>query len=183
MCGRLKLTHPDHLLQEFHLPPQFKSYLREGTQIIPRQKVPTLYSKEGRLRGTASLWGVRGNQGKFIYNARGESSDSFFWEYAFQNNRALILCDGFYETKGEKTYLFELPDQQPFGLAAVMYPVGLLWTSAVVTCPAFGNVAPIHHRQPLPLSPEQVDIWLYEGGDTWQHLLAPSHPPFVVTQV
>lgn len=84
-------------------------------------------------------------------------------------SRCIALADGFYEffkpvdlkAKRKDRWLFTWPEQPWFGIAAIWraHPaVGEAFT--LLTCAPGPDVAPLHHRQIVVLSPEDCFRWL-----------------------
>ncbi|GAC1352506.1 MAG: SOS response-associated peptidase [Polyangiales bacterium] len=97
--------------------------------------------------------------------------------------RCVVPADGFYEWTGEKgdrtPFFFHRRDRAPMFFAGVC-DAPPADPSDAATPPAFallttranGTVAPIHHRMPVILAPEQVTRWL--GGSEASQLLVPA---------
>ncbi|WP_066803302.1 SOS response-associated peptidase [Sphingomonas asaccharolytica] len=127
--------------------------------------VRTANRDPGNRRAVGELvnrrWSWPGARGKPVYNFRSESR-------AFTSGRCLIVADGFYEftdpLPGEKRktkWLFTLKDHPWFCIAGIWraHPeVGEAFT--MLTMDAGEDIAPYHHRQIVPLAPEQWAAWL-----------------------
>ena len=126
---------------------------------------PIVRSVEGR-RSAGELvnrrWSWPGNNGKPVYNFRSEGRE-------FTSGRCLILADGFYEftkpddpkQKRQNKWLFTIKDRRWFCIAGIWrsHPeIGEAFT--MLTMDAGEDIAPYHHRQIIPLAPDQWSDWL-----------------------
>jgi putative SOS response-associated peptidase YedK len=152
---------------------------------------------EGRRQFILMRWGFIPGWVKdpktfpLVINVRGESArEKPSFRAAFMRRRCLMPADGFYEwhrlgegrRQENRPYLFRKPDRGFFAFAA-------LWetwhsqdgseidTVAIVTGPANGQMAAIHHRSPVIVPPEAFDAWLDPAAEPagLQALLRP--PP------
>ncbi len=113
-----------------------------------------------------------------MINARAETvATSSAFASAFERRRCLVPADGWYEwvrTKnGKQPYFMTPADGQVVvfaGLWANWGPEKLL-TCSIVTTAAVDDLALIHDRMPLVLSPSRWDAWLEGRADA--SLLAP----------
>ncbi len=178
MCGRYSLTTPVEALRRvfgFLEQPN----LAPGYNIAPTQAVAALrLGADGerhfaRLRwGLVPAWAKDLAIGARMINARAESvAEKPAFRSAFRSRRCLVMADGFYEwrkrDKGPKQpYRVTLEDGGSFGFAGLWES----WTDkgsgdtvetcTIVTTEANELLAPIHHRMPVILMPEEVDAWL-----------------------
>ena len=92
-----------------------------------------------------------------------------FFRQAFRTKRCLVLADGFYEWqrtgKGKVPYRITLKTDEPFAFAGIWSLVHDAqrrpWsTFAIITTAANRPVAPIHHRMPVILHPQDEATWL-----------------------
>lgn len=140
-----------------------------------------LVASPGRRRLAAMRWGMipmkrvnaRGRPVmQTIVNAR---SESLFEKSAFEGlGRAVFPVDGWYEWTGavrRKTrWRIARKDAAMLAFAAVYdvwrAPGGREASSfATVTCPPNAAVEAIHHRMPVVIASENVDIWLTGAPD------------------
>jgi putative SOS response-associated peptidase YedK len=196
MCGRYAVTLPPEAMREAfayreqpNFPPRYN--------IAPTQPVPVVRLDEGRRQFILMRWGFIPGWVKdpktfpLVINVRGESArEKPSFRAAFMRRRCLMPADGFYEwhrlgegrRQENRPYLFRKPDRGFFAFAA-------LWetwhsqdgseidTVAIVTGPANGQMAAIHHRSPVIVPPEAFDAWLDPAAEPagLQALLRP--PP------
>lgn len=143
----------------------------------PGEEVAVLVGPPRRLIG--ARWGMvmsgrvnaRGRPVmETIVNAR---SETVFEKSAFDGvARAVLPVSGWYEwtgTRGRKTRWRIHDPKQPVLLFAAIYdvwngPGGIaVAQTATVTCAPNKDLEEIHHRMPVLLSPDDVDLWL--GGE------------------
>ena len=110
---------------------------------------------------SSALWGIPlggSGAGRFVTNARFETLDAkpLFRDLA----RCALLTDGWYEWKrvgSKKQPWYHHRDGSLFYMAGVIQPgVGC----AVVTQSATESLADIHHRQPVLLDEQHLEVWL-----------------------
>jgi putative SOS response-associated peptidase YedK len=109
-------------------------------------------------------WSWPGHNKKPVYNFRSEDRE-------FTSHRCLILADGFYEftdpevprpkDKRLDKWLFTMKDRRWFCIAGIWRAhaeIGEAFT--MLTMEAGEDIQPYHHRQIIPLAPEQWVDWL-----------------------
>ncbi|NIA70761.1 SOS response-associated peptidase [Pelagibius litoralis] len=201
MCGRFLLTTPvDALRQLFGFaelpnltvrfnvaPGQAVAAMRldAGLQrhfawlqwgLVPSWSMESRHSKEGRGRPMAPQ-----------IHARAETvAEKPTFRNAYRSRRCVVLADGFYEWRQDgnrQPYCIRLADNGPFAFAALWEPAAARSgateagqdSCALITTDAEGEMAAIHHRMPVILSPDDVGTWLDPASrpDKLQHLLRP----------
>lgn len=192
MCGRFLLySSPEALERSFGL--EFtdkRPNLQPRYNIAPTQDVAVIGTKAGR-RGLAMMhWGLvpswakdRSLAAKMI-NARGESvHEKPAFRAAFKARRCLIPADGFYEWHaeegGKQPYLLEPAAGGPMALGGLFErwrdPAGgELWSCTIVTTEASADIAHLHHRMPLVLTPDHWDAWLTAEPEAARGLIGPA---------
>lgn len=200
MCGRVTLTIDKEELMEILGDiygvedvvdiPNTPSY-----NIGPSSDLLSVIEAKDRRRAGLLTWGFvadwvkedKINHG--LINARSESIDvkpSF--KKSFENRRCIVFANHFYEWKRDKVkrpYLFQVTDQPLMPLAGI-YSIytkkdgSKLSTCALVTCGPNEVMAPIHHRMPVILRPENMGIWLSKTStnEGLQELMKPYPPEF-----
>jgi putative SOS response-associated peptidase YedK len=199
MCGRYAVTLPPEAMraafayrEQPNFPPRYN--------IAPTQPVPVVRLDEGRRQFILMRWGFIPGWVKdpkdypLVVNVRSESaSEKPSFRAALTRRRCLMPADGFYEwhrlgegrQQENRPYLFRKPDRGFFAFAA-------LWetwhsqdgseidTVAIVTGPANGQMAAIHHRSPVVVPPEAFDAWLDPAAEpaTVQSLMRPPPDDF-----
>ena len=180
MCGRFSLALPAQTIAEF-----FKTLVLQAVppryNIAPTQDVLAIRARaeeNGRyaqpLRwGLVPSWSKDIKIGAKLTNARSETlGQKPSFRNAYKYRRCLIPTDGFYEWKrdgaGKQPYFFHAADKSPLGFAGLWEhwsgPSGEeLETCTIITTDANRLMAPVHHRMPVILKPEDYDRWLDPG--------------------
>lgn len=144
--------------------PEGKPNIAARADIKMTDMAPIVRSVEGD-QGAGELvnrrWSWPGSNGRPVYNFRTEGRE-------FRSHRCLILADGFYEftdpsdpkQKRLDKWLFKMGDQRWFCIAGIWResPAGEAFT--MLTMDAGPDVSPYHHRQIIPLRPDQYRDWL-----------------------
>ena len=144
----------------------------------PTSEVPIAYRDGAAVQGAFARWGLvphwhRGALSGMrfsTFNARAEdAARKPAFRDAWRHGRCLVLARGYYEWKRDgdaKQPFFIHPAGNAPGLvfAGLMTRVALPdfegASCAVLTEPAEGDLAAIHHRMPVTLAPEAVAGWL-----------------------
>jgi putative SOS response-associated peptidase YedK len=196
MCGRYAITLPPEAMrasfgyrEQPNFPPRYN--------IAPTQPVPIIRLHDGARQFLLMRWGFIPGWVKdpkdfpLVINIRMESAaEKPSFRHALTRRRCLLPADGFYEWRRSGTgrqaradaFLFRRPDRGFFAFAALWEtwhsPDGSeIDTVAMMTGPANGTMAAIHHRCPVILDPADYDAWLDPGAAPQQinRLLKP--PP------
>ena len=154
--------------------------------VAPTQTVPVVVSNAEHRPGLKAMtWGFppARAKGASLINARSETlrSKPTFRE-AFNHRRCLVPTSGFYEwqrtTSSRKQPWSITPQETPILLLAGIYRVdeggGRF---VVVTAPAEGKMAEIHHRAPVMLEPDAARTWLDREPDRAAAILQSVSPP------
>ena len=173
MCGRYALEATGEAIKSrFNL--KVGCVLKPRYNIAPKTWIPIITAEKIQF----SYWGFTpswitvddGGEAPSFINARVESIDikpSF--RQAFKSNRCIIPASGYYEWKlinGKKQPFFIYsPTELIIGLAGVWgawrQPNGeMIETVAIMTQPAFQNIAHIHERMPVLINESQQACWL-----------------------
>jgi putative SOS response-associated peptidase YedK len=176
MCGRFVITSPPAAIRQIfgyveqpNFPPRHN--------IAPTQPVPVvIVEHDGARHFRLMRWGLLPSwvedPAKFtlLINARAETVlQKPAFKNAMKRRRCLIPADGYYEWQGsekrKRPHFIYRQDGRPIGLAALaetwIGPHGEeLDTVAIVTAPASADLAVLHHRVPVTISPEDFDRWL-----------------------
>ena len=159
MCGRYSVSGSDvaGLRQRFGLDERVE--IRRRFNVAPGDEVLAV-NRDG---GTLLRWGFLRDNAYTTINARAESvMERPIWRNALDERRCLIVADGFYEWQkradGRKQpYWITRADHQPFAFAGLASDWG---TCAIVTTAATPQLAELHDRMPVILSPEDEAAWL-----------------------
>ena len=138
---------------------------------------PGLVVAEGRAR--AMTWGfplvVKGRHGqplkpKPVTNAREDKLLTGFWRDSFVHRRCLVPVSQWAEAEGEKGRMtrtwYGLPDHELFAVAG-LWRASAEWGEVytVVMVDGHPQMAAVHDRMPLILSPAAQRYWLHGTPD------------------
>ena len=186
MCGRYALTvDPSEFLDEMGLAPDSDAPWSPRWNIAPTQDAPVvLHGRDGRPRVERFRWGLVPHWadapavGTRMINARAETvASKAAFRDAFQRRRCLVPASGFYEWRAVAG------NKHPWwihGDAPVLTFAGLwerwraedgerLHTFTILTTRASAWIAPLHHRMPVVIDPEDRSSWL-EGDMSAERL-------------
>ena len=198
MCGRFALTVPHEAVAElFDVAPD-PSLIGRGPRynVCPTQEVEAVRLGEAgrevaRLRwGYIPHWYKTPSDGPLLINARAETiAEKPAFRKSVRERRCLIPASGFYEWKSSAG-----KGKEPYWIAAADGAPLLAWagiwrewdgaegqaysTCAIVTVAANAELAPIHHRAPLVIAPEDWPLWLGEAGKGAALLMQPADDGF-----
>ncbi len=196
MCGRFTIISDPVAYQiefDFEMGAEGKAGWKSRYNVAPSQSIPVVLQDQERMLNLMQ-WGLIPNwpsnrDGKFnLINVRAETvrGKAYFKKLVEEDQRCLILADGFYEWQKpqiKKTpkipYYFQRKDSRPFAFAGVwensLTPDEQeIKTCAIITCPPNNLVAPIHNRMPVMLDPASGLEWL--GQTSLDKLLAMLKP-------
>ena len=176
MCGRYVYTlPPDAMARLFKLervPDYAPRWNIAPSQLIPIVRVGADGVREGALLrwGLHPVWMKEPPGAKSMINARCEgAAEKPFFRDAYKRRRAIVPADGFYEWRREgkaKTpYFIRRRDGLPLAFAGLWErwrgaDGGAVETAAILTAAGNADVAHLHDRMPVMLTPEDVDLWL-----------------------
>lgn len=177
MCGRYSLTDPDKAIRELfgydgpplNWPPLYN--------IAPTLDVPAVVrGSGGRPRalvkarwGLVPPWAKDMKIGAKLTNARAETvAEKPSFRSAWKGRRCLIAADGFYEWQADGAakvpFRVSYEDERPFAFAGLWErwdgPDGPVRSCTIITTAANAVLAPIHHRMPVIVDPENFARWL-----------------------
>ncbi len=200
MCGRFGVAITgEQLALLLELPEEaVPADLRARHNICPTQQVPIGTVGPGGERELAQMrwglvpsWAKDKKIGARMINARAEgvaSKPSF--RAAFRRRRCLVPADAFYEwqavegQKAKQPWLIRLRGGEPFCMAGLWErwkdPSEETWleTFTIITTEANEAIAPLHHRMPVILHPDDRARWLDPGApaELLEGLLGPCPP-------
>jgi len=176
MCGRYSFTLPPEAIRAIfrvmtglNLQPRYN--------VAPTDQMPVIGLEQNGERalkvfrwGLIPWWSKAMPKSAPQINARSEgiATSKMFGE-AFHKRRCLVLADGFYEWRKDKSdkrpWRIVDPERPAFAFAGVWEgwrkPDGeILRSFAIITTSANEQLAPIHDRMPVILKPEDEDAWL-----------------------
>jgi putative SOS response-associated peptidase YedK len=187
MCGRFVITSaPAALRQLFgyleqpNFPPRYN--------VAPTQPIPVVLVENGARHFRLMRWGLLPSWLKdpkgfsLLINARSETVlEKPAFRHAIRRRRGLIPADGYYEWKAidgrKQPFFIHRADGEPLGFAAVFEtwigPNGEeLDTVAIVTAAASEDLATLHDRVPVTISPRDFERWLDIRGDEVDAILS-----------
>lgn len=193
MCGRyLSLSSPEELAERFAVDEIRTDPLAVRYNVAPSTQVyAVIEDAQARRLGTLR-WGFVPRWAKQLkgspqpINARLETvATSRMFAPSFATKRCLLPADGFYEWqdrgKGARKQPFLLadPDGAPLAFAGIwsswrdpQHPdADPLFSAAIVTTKARGEMTTIHDRMPLMLPTTLRQDWLTADADAAPHLL------------
>ena len=162
MCGRYVVTNAVAKTREI-----VKSVAivndTDNFNAHPQQKLPVIKSCTNGKTVESLQWGltpswVKEREIKLIINARLETlNEKMSFKNLIKKNRCLVVADGYYEWKREKTskqpYYFTRLDNQTIFFAAIYKDYQFI----IITKQANSNVIDIHHRQPVIINEENLN--------------------------
>ena len=190
MCGRFALTLPmDAMARMFAALPANNLPVTPNYNICPTNNVSTVVRGEGRrlvsMRwGFVPQWYKTPTDGPLLINARAETlAEKPAFRDACRSRRCLIPATGFYEwSKGEGGARLPWYIYRDDGTPVVFAGIWQRWdkgdapldSCAIVTTDANSEMATVHHRMPVILSPDQWGLWLGEEGKGAARLMQPA---------
>ena len=180
MCGRFTSTaSPDELMRSFGV--AVMDNLQPRWNVAPSQSTLVIVQRGLQPEAAFPHWGVPpGGEGRsFLINARMETAaEKPTFRDAFVNRRCLVVASGWYEWSAPKRpWYVQLCDGGMMAFGGLMFRRGDQDRFVVMTSAADGDLASIHHRAPLVLSPDCWQRWLTGGADVAMGLCtaAPSN--------
>lgn len=143
-------------------------------EIFPTNTVPLLTAKNGILSPIPATWGFPGFRGKeVIINARAETAaEKYTFADSLRCRRCIVPTTGYYEwSKEKKKFLFRLPEENILFLAGLYkeYADGVRFV--ILTTAANPTVADVHHRMPVILGRDHVELWGRDEGFAKEYLV------------
>jgi len=149
--------------------------------VAPTQPIPVVLVENGARHFRLMRWGLLPTWLKdprgftLLINARSETVlEKPAFKQAIRRRRGLIPADGYYEWKAidgrKQPFFIHRADGAPLGFAALFEtwvgPNGEeLDTVAIVTAAASEDLASLHDRVPVTISPRDFERWLDCRGD------------------
>jgi putative SOS response-associated peptidase YedK len=208
MCGRfVSFSDPEQLAERFEIDEVRTDALPERYNVAPTLDIYAVIETSGSRRLGTLRWGFvppwSKDPKKGPINARVEGlCESKMFAPALQRRRCLLPADGFYEwqEQGEgrrkQPYYLHDPEGEPLAFAGLYSSwrpkgenededAGPLFSCAIVTTEARGEMERIHHRSPLILPRRLWPEWLTASPEEASRLrdtVANLGPPRLVAQ-
>lgn len=177
MCGRFAQKHPTAELKAYYNTSNVVEYPGRYN-IAPSLPVLTIAQQGSNRTMQLMRWGLVPSWAKDIaignkmINARAETVDEKpSFRAAFKRRRCLLPASGFFEwhTKTREPYYFS-PSDTVLSFAGLWEtwnsPDGSeLISCTIITTEANQTLQPIHHRMPVILGREALEIWLSDSQD------------------
>ncbi|MDF7672545.1 SOS response-associated peptidase family protein [Lactobacillus sp. ESL0701] len=196
MCNQFQLPSlaeiKKYLVADLNLPlVEPTANLPQSQPIFPKAAAPILLYQNNQLQLVPKTWGYPSpvDNKKVIFNARVErffETKSSMWDKSFAKSRCIIIAKQFWES-GRQTYTvnqhtyherysFRDPNA-PLTLIAGIYQGGHF---SMVTTKPNANMAPIHDRMPLVITPAELRRWLFQN---FTNLVDRSSLPLAVNKL
>ncbi|UOW00661.1 SOS response-associated peptidase [Agrococcus sp. SCSIO52902] len=204
MCGRYVLATPTpDLVALFEIDEAGADLLEPSWNIPPTTQVPIVVEPrprddapparrlESARWGLVPAWADDVSVGQRAFNARSETAASKpMFRDAVRERRALVPADGWYEWRraGDEKTPFYINGDAPIAFAGLYawwkQPDGTwLLSTSILTTASAGQLAGIHERMPLVVSPELRDAWLdpTEDGEAALEAVVAEAPDVVAS--
>jgi putative SOS response-associated peptidase YedK len=176
MCGRFAQNKPAaDLKRHYNTVNAVES--SASYNIAPSQLIISILPRGDQREMARMQWGFRPSWAKGpattkpMINARGETvEEKPFFCASFKRKRCIIPATGFVEwhTETRQPYYFSAREGG-FSIAGLWdashTPAGDLLSCALITTSANVLMGPIHHRMPVILDEEGVNLWLSDTQD------------------
>jgi putative SOS response-associated peptidase YedK len=182
MCGRKTLTKGRRqIIEELLIDGWDGDDYEPSYNIAPTDVSPVMISNGGKRLVKMMRWGLIpawAEDDKFaarMINARAETlTKKAAFRNLVENNRCIVITDGFYEWKKEggrkQPFYIKHPDNTLMLMAGLwsawIDPRGdLRRTYTIITTPSNEQLKPLHDRMPAILSKENSAVWLNEAWE------------------
>lgn len=191
MCGQMNIIDDaalQALMEELGVDDYPAPSQPQAPLFKPSQTTLMLSHAHGQIHASHAQWGIQPSWSKtLLINARSETlSKKRSFQAAFQQNRVLIPCQGWYEWKVNPTtaskdkYLIEPSTQHALLMAAVFYPEQNQFVT--LTCEPSKALNTIHHRMPVVINQDDAQHWLAADPTTAKSLfLSEQRNPYNIT--
>lgn len=147
-----------------------------NANLSPSQSVATLVSSNSTYHQVNALWGIKPSWSKrLIINAQSETvATKPTFRQAFQHQRCLIPCNGWFEWRTEEgkkvKYLFEHTDKVPLYMAGILFQHEFTELVTLTTKPNL-KCGQYHQRMPVLIANEDKEFWFQSSFQAVEPLL------------
>lgn len=174
MCGRFSINKAiSPIVSElFHT--HFNA--ETNTNLSPSQSVSTLIKSNSNYSQVNALWGIKPSWSKkLIINAQAETvATKPTFKQAFQNQRCLVPCNGWFEWRTEEgkkvKYLFEHANKMPLYMAGILFQHEYTELVTLTTQPN-DKCGQYHKRMPALVLAKDKDYWFNSPPQELESLL------------
>ena len=168
MCGRFTSTAtPEELMRRFGV--IITENLRPRWNVAPSHSATVIIRDGLHTAAISAKWGLRhaGGNKSMLINARMETANEKpIFSGAFLHSRCIVVASGWYEWSAPKTpWHIQLCDGEVMAMAGLLFRIGSQSRFVILTSAADGELAEIHHRQPLVLGAGDEENWLSGSAD------------------
>ena len=176
MCGRFAQKKSAADLKRHYNTVNTVEY-SSSYNIAPSQPIVSIVQQADSREMALMKWGLPPSWAKDpastrpMTNARAETvEEKPFFRASFKRKRCIVPASGFFEwhTETRQPYYFS-PKEGDFSIAGLwdrwQSPDGELVSCALITTSANALMKPIHHRMPVILDSEAVNLWLSDSQD------------------
>lgn len=171
MCGRFDVDARDPQIRELAAKLSSPGMAVKLGEVFPGNLAMGITPENGVAAVRPFHWGFPKKESKgLIINARAESAlQKPMFAAALKKHPIAIPATGFYEwrpnpeTMRKDKFLFSIPNEDVFYLAAFarLFEDGSAPEAFVIlTTEANASMLPYHHRMPVLLTAQEVDVWL-----------------------
>ena len=143
--------------------------LRPRWNVAPSQSATVIVRDGLHTEAINAKWGLlhAGGNKRMLINARMETANEKpTFSGAFLHSRCIVVASGWYEWSAPKTpWHIQLCDGEVMAMAGLLFRGGSQSRFMIVTSAADGELAEIHHRQPLVLGAGDEENWLNGSAD------------------
>jgi len=180
MCGRFAQTQTGSAIAEAlqlsaipDLKPRYNIAPTQTVSVVTQTRHDHQRELHPKRWGLIPRWAKDASIGSRLINARSETvAEKPAFRDAFQKRRCLVIADGFYEWQRspqqptKQPYLIQLETRSPFAFAGLWErwrdpeTQAMVFSCTLLTTQASDWMAPIHHRMPVILNPQDYGAWL-----------------------
>ncbi|ABE56510.1 protein of unknown function DUF159 [Shewanella denitrificans OS217] len=177
MCGRINIFSND-LNAKVSNSLGINFHSQQNLDLRPTQQVATLVMQNQEIDQQDASWGIQPAWSKkLLINAQAETvMNKKTFAYAFEQNRCLVPCSGWFEWRDEggkrkQKYLFSHKEDVPLFMAGILYPSDDGMQLVTLTTSPTDECRPYHNRMPLLIVPSDILYWFHSEPKQLEHLL------------